>query len=96
MSRKRMIKPRFWVLMMAALLVVFGCLYMTQGNYMERQAQRIAQLEGERTQALYVNSALQRQIDFTNTDEYVERVAHESLGLLRENETRYVAGGDGL
>jgi len=92
-SKKKTVKPRFWLLMMAALVVVFGCVYLSQGQYLTTQAQRIEALEAEKAQALDDNAALERKIAFTKTSEYVERVARDQLGLLKKNEVRFVAGG---
>ena len=92
MNRKRTVKPRFWLLMMAALTFVFIFLYASQGNYMSRQSLKIEELEAQRTEKLSEKAALERKIAFTKTEKYVERVAHEELGLLRENEIRFVLG----
>lgn len=93
-SRKKTVKPRFWLLMMAALIMVFGCVYLSQGQYLSSQAQSIEALEAEKALALDDNAALERKIAFTKTDEYVERVARDQLGLLKKNEVRYVSGGN--
>lgn len=92
-GRKRMIKPRFWLLMMAALVLVFTCVYVSQGQFIDRQSLRIQQLEAEYGEMLSANQQLERKIAFSKTDAYVERVAHEELGLLKENEIRFVAAG---
>jgi cell division protein FtsB len=94
MSRKKTVKPRFWLLMTAALLVVFGCVFLSQAQFLSSQAQQIEALEAEKAQALSENAALERKIAFTKTDEYVERVARDQLGLLKKNEVRFVAGGN--
>ena len=93
-TRKKMVKPRFWLLMMFIMVMVFGGVYVTQGQYLSTQAQRIAALESERAGAQDENAALQRKIAFTKTNEYVERVARDQLGLLKKNEVRFVAGGN--
>jgi cell division protein FtsB len=89
-----MVKPRFWILMMFVLIMVFGGVYVTQGQYLSTQAQHIAALEDERAVAQDENAALERKIAFTKTNEYVERVARDQLGLLKKNEVRFVAGGN--
>jgi cell division protein FtsB len=93
-SRKKTIKPRFWLLMMAVLVMVFGGVYLSQGQYLSTQAQHIAALEAEKAQALDQNAALERKIAFAKTSEYVERVARDQLGLLKKNEVRFVTGGN--
>ncbi len=92
-GRKRIIKPRFWVLMMSALVLVFTCVYISQGSYIAQQEARIRELEDEYAQKLGDNQLLERKIAFSKTDAYVERVAHDQLGLLKSDEIRFVASG---
>ena len=92
-GKKRIIKPRFWVFMIATLVLVFTCVYVSQGQFLIQQSSRIEELELERTAQMNENALLERKIAFTKTDEYVERIAHAELGLLKEGETRFVAGG---
>ena len=94
MSRKKTVKPRFWLLMMAVLALVFMSVYVSQGQYLSSQAGNIQALEQQRAQALDENAALERRIAFAKTSEYVERVAREQLGLLKKNEVRFVSGGN--
>lgn len=94
MSRKKTVKPRFWLLMMAVLAVVFMSVYVSQGQYLSSQSGNIQALEQQRAQALDENAALERKIAFAKTSEYVERVAREQLGLLKKNEVRFVSGGN--
>ena len=94
MSRKKTVKPRFWLLMMAVLALVFVGVYVSQGQYLTTQAESIQALEQKKAQALDENAALERKIAFAKTSEYVERVAREQLGLLKKNEVRFVSGGN--
>ena len=91
-GKKRVVKPRFWFLMMATLVLAFMCVYASQGQLMARQAARIAQLEADRLSKMSENALLERKIAFAKTDEYGERVAHQELGLLKKGEIRFVAG----
>lgn len=93
-SRKKTVKPRFWLLMIAVMAIVFCGVYISQGQYLTSQAESVQALERQKAQALDENAALQRKIDFAKTDEYIERVAREQLGLLKKNEVRYVTGGN--
>lgn len=93
-SRKKTVKPRFWLLLIAVMLVVFGSVYISQAQYLSMQAQHIEALEEEKNRALDENAALERKIAFAKTDEYVERVARDQLGLLKKNEVRFVSGGN--
>lgn len=94
LSKKKTVKPRFWLLMMAVLTAVFFGVYVSQGQYLASQEESIRALEQLKVQALDENAALERRIAFAKTSEYVERVAREQLGLLKKNEVRFVAGGN--
>ena len=93
-SKKKTVKPRFWLLMIAVMAIVFCGVYISQGQYLASQADSVRALEEKKAQGLDENAALQRKIDFTKTSEYVERVARDQLGLLKKNEVRYVSGGN--
>lgn len=92
LMHRRTVKPRFWLLLMSALVVVFCCVYVSQGHYIEAQAARVAELEARRDDMLEQNAVLDRKIAFAKTDEYVERVARDQMGLLKEGEVRFVTG----
>ncbi len=91
-SRKRYVKPRFWLMLMMVLACVFCCVFASQGQFMAQQAAQIEQLEALKDTALAENANLERKIDFAKTDEYIERVAREELGLLKPGEVRFVTG----
>lgn len=87
MSRSfRTIKPRFWLLLLAVILVTCTAVYTSQQRYITRQVEMIAELEAERTRLIEENAALQHKIDFTYTDEYIEREARSKLGLIKDGE----------
>ena len=82
----RFVKPRFWVFLLGALAITCTVVYASQRRYMDRQADTIAALEAERASLFDENAALQRKIDFTYTDEFIEREARSKLGLVKEGE----------
>ena len=82
----RRVRPRFWgwlfVLFFAAVITV----YCAQQRYMNRQQALIDELNAQKAILIAENEELQRKIDFTYTDEYIEREARSKLGLIREDE----------
>lgn len=82
----RTVKPRFWMFLLGLLAVTFAAVYSSQQRYMTRQAETLAALEAEYKSILDDNAILQRKIDFTYTDEYIEREARGKLGLIKEGE----------
>ena len=82
----RTVKPRFWVLLLGILAITCTAVYTSQRRYMAQQAETIAALEAERQSILDETIILQRKIDFTYTDEFIEREARGKLGLIKEGE----------
>lgn len=82
----RSVKPRFWALLLGVLVVTCTAVYISQRQYMAQQAETIAALEAERASLSDENAILQRKIDFTYTDEFIEREARSKLGLIKEGE----------
>lgn len=86
MSRQyRMVKPRFWFLLIALLGITCASVYSSQQQYINRQKEAIAALEAERDAIIEENAVLQRKIEFTYTDEFIEREARKR-GLVKEGE----------
>ncbi len=87
MSRNfRTVKPRFWVLLLAVLAITCTVAYASQQQYIRRQQETLASLIAERDALAEENAVLQRKIDFTYTDEYIEREARSKLGLIKDGE----------
>jgi len=87
MSRNtRVIKPRFWLLVIIVLAVTCGVVYSSQQKYLTQQQELIAALRAEQQAVAEENAILQRKIDFTFTDEFIEREARSRLGLVKEDE----------
>ena len=87
MSRNfRTVKPRFWLLLISVLIIACAAIYSTQQQYINRQQETLNALRAELEQIAEENAALQRKIDFTYTDEYIEREARSKLGLVKEGE----------
>ena len=90
MSRNfRTVKPRFWALILTVLGIICTIAYVSQQKYIRRQEEMIAALIEERTALAEENAVLQRKIDFTYTDEYIEREARSKLGLIKEGEVLF-------
>ena len=87
MSRNtRTIKPRFWLLVIFVLTATFSAVYVSQQRYIAQQKELVASLKAEQQAVAEENAILQRKIDFTYTDEFIEREARSRLGLVKEDE----------
>ena len=89
------VRPRFWVVLLAGLLCALIALYAVQQNYIRRQEETIAGLSAEYVALQEASNALEEKINYTYTDEYIEREARGKLGLIYEDETLYQSSGMG-
>jgi len=88
--QKRVMKPRFWgTLIVLTVLIVAGGRIVT--NRYTAQANVALNVLKERYVCLADEiENLEENIEFAQTEDYVERMAREQLGLLRPGEIRYV------
>ncbi len=78
---------------MAIMLVVFFYLYSSQEAVLRQQRETIAQLR-ETAQSMEVEiAASARKLEFSKSDDYVERIARSSLGMVMPEEVLYVSQG---
>ena len=87
------VKPRFWLILMAVMLVAFFYLYSTQEAVLRQQGELIAQLRQTAEQMEVDNAASARKLEFSKSDDYVERIARSSLGMVMPEEVLYVSTG---
>lgn len=91
MRRVIKVKPRFWICFIGCTMLLFSVLYAIQANTMNSQLEQLHQLEQYKVAQMSENEILKQRIDFSKTDEYVERYARRNLGLLKEGEIRFVS-----
>lgn len=89
MARITRVKPRFWLILMALMLSAFFALYTTQEDVIARQAEQIAELQGKKDDLEVRIAADTRKLEFSKSDEYIERVAR-SMGMVMPGEVLYV------
>ena len=87
------VKPRFWLILMAVMLVAFFYLYSTQETMLRQQNEAIAQLRQTAEQMEADIAASTRKLEFSKSDDYVERIARSSLGMVMPEEVLYVSSG---
>lgn len=61
-----------------------------QQSMMAKQAEDAVLLEQQIEQIQRTNSELERKIQFTETDAYIERIARDQLGYIKEGEIKIV------
>jgi cell division protein FtsB len=61
-----------------------------QGFAMHSQQERMDNLQEEIGQMQHDNEVLNRQIEHTKSDEYIEQAARDKLGWVKEGETIFI------
>ena len=90
MVGKYHIKPRFWLMLSLTAALVFSVSFLVARNRLDAAAAEAAALEAQRDQLVREIGTLQDEINFAQTDEYIERAARDELGLIMPGEVRYV------
>ena len=90
MARRKQVKARFWLILMAALLSLFFALYTSQENLIQQRSRYIQELLQQKTQLEIEIDSAERRLDFAKSDDYVERIARSQLGLIMPDEVLYV------
>jgi cell division protein FtsB len=89
-SRRRLRRRPFeWVLvglLMAGLLVAALGLYLDQDRQMARIRQSAAEADAKYAEALERNRDAHKTLDSIGTDEYIERIARDKLGMVKPGE----------
>jgi len=85
------IKPRFCLILIAFMLIVFTVSIGISCHELRTGAERLAKVDAEYETMLLQLDALREELAFAGTDEYVERVARDELNMLMPGEVRYVS-----
>lgn len=90
----RTAQPRFFVILsvIAALVFVAGTAMVR--TRMMQDARRLAEVRLEQQALVDEISQLEQQIEYVQTDEYVENAARDELGLIMPGEIRYMSDGN--
>jgi cell division protein FtsB len=87
---KKRVTLRFKLLILLACLVYAGVLFINQGTLLGQLTKEKQALQDQYDQQAMVNSELQNEAQFTNSDAYVEKAAREKLGWVKKGEIKFV------
>jgi len=83
-------KPRLKVFILTAILLYVGFVLFQQEMKLHEQAETKAALLQQIEEAKAQNQEIVRKIEYMKTDEYVEKVAREALGWVKEGEMKFM------
>ena len=96
MARRYQTRPRFWVMLSLTAALVFSVSFLVTRARLDAQVARVQERTAERDQIVREIGELEKEIEFVQTDEYVERAARDELGLIMPVDVLYVyAAGEG-
>ena len=83
-------KPRFFVLLSVIAALVFAVGVIAVRGRMARDAEVLQQLRREQQTLVDSISELEDELEYAQTDEYVENAAREELNMIMPGEIRYM------
>ena len=88
---RRRISPRFWILIIAVMLIAFGASFAYAQHSLMQGSRALAEAKQERDALRDEVEELEAELEFTRTDAYVIRVARDELSMLMPGEIRYIS-----
>lgn len=84
------IRPRFCAMLIAVMLLVFGISIGLSFRELHLGRQRLAEVNADHAALQQELGILRKELEYTQSDDYVERVARSELGLVLPGEIRYI------
>ena len=91
MQRRISIRPRFWVFVIAVMLLCFSASCAVAQIRYSQNADLLDALITEKLALDQQVKTLTSRLNYVRTDAYVERVARDELNLIMPGEIRYVS-----
>lgn len=83
---------RWGIIAVVVLLVTgYAVTWFDQKKVMDEKQQSIAELEAQLAEMQLTAAAMEADLEFSKTDAYIERLAREELGYVKEGEIKFVA-----
>ena len=86
MNRNFKLKPYIKWLIFAAVVIYSVVMIIVQQKEIKKQTELLDELISTEEQLTDRIEALEGEISYMQTDEYIERTARERLGMIKENE----------
>lgn len=85
--KRRRVTPRFWFILGLVVLASIATSYVSGFIDIWRMQKEMARIEAEIAAAEERIEELRRELDYVQSQEYIEKVAREELGLVMPGET---------
>lgn len=87
---KHRMNAQFWMAMLLVTLLVFGISFAVLQHRYDQGARRLDAVIARHTELYLRLLDLEDEMDYVQTDEYIQRSARDDLGLIMPGEVRYV------
>lgn len=91
MQRRMNVQPRFWVFLIGVMLLCFTLSFVVGHVHYRKTENQVLQLSTQKLALLSRITQLNSQLDYVQTDAYVQRVARDELNMIMPGEIRYVS-----
>lgn len=88
MKKKK--KSKFWFIVIALILLYSGYVSVNLKGLLESKKEQHADLQNKITLQKKQKAELEKQMKNVNSDEYIEKMAREELGMVKKNERVYI------
>ena len=88
---RRRIHPRFWCIFIVLMLIGFSVSFAMAQHSLQSGSDALAEITAARDALRSEVETLRTELAFTQTDEYVIRIARDELGMVMPGEIRYVS-----
>ncbi|MGI6239859.1 MAG: FtsB family cell division protein [Christensenellales bacterium] len=90
--RRYRVNARFYAVVAVALAIVFGVSFFVARGRLMDAARALEEKQAQRSAVSQQVGALQDELTYAQTDDYIERAARDELGMIYPGEFRYVGG----
>lgn len=88
--QRRTVRPRFFILMSVIAVLVFCAGTMAVNARMNQNAELLRRIRQEQQALVDEIGRLEQEIEYAQTDDYIENAAREELGWIMPGEIRYM------
>lgn len=85
-KRRLSMKPRLKIFIFLLLMGYFFHIAVEQEILFQKQYEEMTEIQQQIAEVMEQNRELERQIEYTNSAEYIEKLARERLGWVKDNE----------
>lgn len=85
------IQPRFWLIVIALMLITFSVSFGFAQHSLSEGRLELAEATARRDALRDEVQSLKTTLEFSQTDDYIIRVARDELGMIMPGEIRYIS-----